>query len=270
MLLVLDYTGMGLRLSVVSRGRVGVAGGINAAILGLGVNNLLPAKAGEFAKTLYLRQECGVSVGTSLGFVFWERFADLNLLLFLAVGAVWASGLDLAAGPLALAACCLWAGVALAVLAPSLADRLAGLLYFQPLKDMTRDVAGQLRDGASPGLLLRVALVSLGVWVLYFLQFYVLVRFAANLPLTPAQALAAFLMAAGALAVPSTPGGVGVYEAVVVAALGLYHVPGERALAVALVYHAMLYLPSTGYALWLLARRGLSLKDLRPGGGGPS
>ena len=47
------------------------------------------------------------------------------------------------------------------------------------------------------------------------------------------------------IAVPSSPGFVGVFEAAIVVGLALYGIPQDRALAYALTYHAATFLPIT-------------------------
>lgn len=267
-LLAFDYIFMGLRLRVASAGAASWATGFGAALLGQGINNILPAKAGELAKVLYLRRKAGVGLGASLGIVFWERLADVNAMLCLGVAVAFVTGPGFVAWPLAVLAAVLWAGVALVRMAPGAAEALIRLLYFERLKRTARDVADHIQDRLSAGFLLRMALVTLAVWIMYYLQLYVMLRHAAGLDLSPGTCLVVFLATAGSLAVPSTPGGVGVYEAVTVAALALYGVPREQALAVALAYHALLYFLPLFSALWLMFRGGLSLRDVRAGAAG--
>ena len=94
-------------------------------------------------------------------------------------------------------------------------------------------------------------------------QYFAILRWGAGLDLTFGQVLSVFVFGALGLAVPSSPGGVGVYEAVMVAVLTGLGVDKEQALAVGLVYHAVYSFPVTAYASGLLARRGLTLAAIR-------
>lgn len=261
--LVVDYLFMGLRMRLISGGRVDFAQGFNAVLLGVGLNNVFPAKLGEAAKTMYLCRRGDVPLGQGLGWVFWERFADLNLLVVLAALAVAATGSGLFAWPVALGVAGLWCGLLLLARWQGFAELAVRLMPIAGLKNLVREVAAQLRGGMRPGYLLAIGLAAAAVWAAYYLQYVALLRVAGGLDLTWGQMLAVFVMAAGGMALPSTPGGVGVYEAVMVAALAVYGVPREEALALGLVYHVLMYVPSTLYGLAVLARTGFGLRELR-------
>ena len=78
------------------------------------------------------------------------------------------------------------------------------------------------------------------------------------------QALAVFILSALGMAMPSTPGAVGVFEAAIVFGLNhLFNVDKELALAIGLLIHMMQYIPTTAAGLVVLARSGLSLKSIR-------
>jgi len=62
-------------------------------------------------------------------------------------------------------------------------------------------------------------LSALGVWVLYFLQYVLFLRLGAGLDLGIMQLLVVFVLAAGGMALPALPSGVGVYQAAVVVGL---------------------------------------------------
>jgi uncharacterized membrane protein YbhN (UPF0104 family) len=59
------------------------------------------------------------------------------------------------------------------------------------------------------------------------------------------------------IAVPSSPGFIGVFEAAIVVALALYSVPQETAVAYALTYHAATFLPITVLGLHSAYKTGL-------------
>ena len=65
------------------------------------------------------------------------------------------------------------------------------------------------------------------------------------------------------MAVPSSPGALGVFEAVVVLSLGWFAVGKEAALAAALLMHAGQYVPTTLAAVMILARAHIRPAELR-------
>jgi len=81
--------------------------------------------------------------------------------------------------------------------------------------------------------------------------------------LSMGQTLAVFVLSALGMAMPSSPGAVGVFEAAVIFGLGLFGVDKELALAIGLLIHMMQYIPTTVAGLMVLLKSGLSLKTIR-------
>lgn len=266
----LDMACVGLRLRLISGNRASFPAAFNAGMLGLGLNNVVPAKLGELAKAAFLRREAGVSLGQAMGMVFWERFADLHALIAMALFSAVFHGKRLAVVPLAGVVGGLWVCLLALRLWPGLAPRLLRLLRFPRLQALAADVLEHLAERRGVRFFAVLALATAVTWACYCAQYYVILWWGAGLDLSFGQVLSVFVFGALGLAVPSSPGGVGVYEAVMVAVLTGLGVDKEQALAVGLVYHALYYLPVTAYALGLLARRGLSLAAIRAEGGEPS
>lgn len=257
-----DFVIMAGRLRFATGGRVGLTAGYNATVLGLGMNNILPAKAGEAAKVLYLSRRGGIPMGESLGIVFWERFSDLHMLLAVGVAAAALQRHLSVVLPLVAVVVCMWAVIVAIRVRPGLGRLLVRLAYFQRLRLLAEDMVAQLsrpRAGSFFGVLM---IYGVGTWALYALQFFCLLPWGAGLDLSAAQTLAVFAMGAAGLAAPSSPGGVGVFEAVMVAALAMYGVDKEQALAAGLVFHMFQYVQTTLYALGVLAFSGLRLRSL--------
>jgi uncharacterized membrane protein YbhN (UPF0104 family) len=107
-----------------------------------------------------------------------------------------------------------------------------------------------------------VSVLSLGVWGVNGLSFWFgLEAFNIDTPFTAAfilQSLIAF-----GVALPSSPGFFGPFEAVTRATLSLYGVAGGLAVSFAVGYHLLTFLPITVLGLWSLTRARLHLTDLR-------
>jgi glycosyltransferase 2 family protein len=260
----LDMACVGLRLRFLTGGAATFAASFNAGVLGLGLNNVLPAKLGEAAKAVYLRKAAGVSLGRSMGMIFWERFADLHALALLALGAAYMQGRDEAVVPLAALLLALWTVLASLRRWPGLGPALLRLVPFARLREFASEVLVHLGQVRGPAFFLGLAGWTASTWSLYCFQYFI-VFWAAGLDLSFGQTLFVFVAGALGLAAPTSPGGVGVYEAVMVAVLATLGVDKEAALAAGLVYHAALFIPVTLYALGLLARSGLSVSALRSG-----
>lgn len=255
-----SFAAGGVRLRYLSLRRVGLVDAFNAEVLGLGLSNVIPAKGGELVKALYMRREAGMSLSRSLSVVFWERFFDLNAVFVLGLMAAVFMEEAAIAVSLGVFTMAVW-GVLLAVRKwPSLAPRFSRLLIFEKLKMFFTETVSRTAEGLRPGYLSGAVLYTLPMWISYYYEYHFLLFSAAGFDLSLTAGLSIFLLGALGLAAPSSPGGLGVYEAVIVAALGLYGIEKERAVAAGLVFRFFQYGPITTYALVLMARKGLPLK----------
>lgn len=253
----------GLRLRFLMAGRVTAGTGLRACLMGLALNNVLPARLGEMAKALYLRREGGVSLGRALEAVFWERFFDLSALLALGVTVAFLLGQGLILYPLLAMVGGGWLFLLLLRVRPAAAHGLLRWVPGERLRLFAGEMLGLLQANLRAGFLGRLALWTLLAWTGFTAAYAVGLCLMAGLPADPAMVLTVFAMATLGFALPGAPGGMGVYEASVVLALGWFGVDKERAFAVGLAMHLLQYLPVTAVGLWTLAASGMSVKDLR-------
>jgi len=253
----------GLRLRFLMADRIGPTTGVRACLMSVALNNVLPARLGEMAKALYLRREAKVSLGRSLEAVFWERFFDLNALLVLGAAVAALLGQGVVLYPLLAIVGGGWGFLALLRLRPGAAHALTRLLPGEGLRLFAAEILGFLSGNLRLGFLARLALWTLGTWVGYLIMYAVGLCLMAGLPADPVLVLTVFAVATLGFAIPGAPGGMGVYEASVVLALGWFGVDRDRAFAVGLALHLLQYLPVTLAGLWSLAASGMSLRDLR-------
>lgn len=266
---LLAYLALGLRLNGMMRERPGVATCTLASVLALGVNNMLPAKLGEVAKVVYLRQRVQVPVPRLVALVFWERFADLNAVLLIAV--VTLALLQVRVGlmlPLAVVFG-VWLLLWVVTRWPHRLERLVGLLPLPRVGKLVVELAAHVSSGLRGGRhVFALVIGSVLVWCLYASSAATILLFAAGLSITPAAAVAVFAVASLGMAVPATPGGLGLYEAAMVAALAWFGVDRSEALAAALVTHMVQFIPTTVAGALLLAHSRLQLSALRSGAQG--
>jgi len=253
----------GLRLRFLVAGRVGAATGLRACLMGLALNNVLPARLGEMAKALYLRREASISLGRALEAVFWERFFDLNALLALGAAVAALLGQGLILYPLLGVVGCGWCFLAFLSASPELAH---GLLRFVPggkVRLLAGEMFGLLEGNLRAAFLGGLSLWTAACWLGYLSVYGVGLCLMAGLPADPVLVLTVFAVATLGFALPGAPGGMGVFEASMVLALGWFGVDKDRAFAVALAMHLLQYLPLTAAGLWSLAASGMSMADLR-------
>jgi uncharacterized protein (TIRG00374 family) len=64
------------------------------------------------------------------------------------------------------------------------------------------------------------------------------------------------------VAVPSAPGFFGVFEFLAKAGLRVYGVPDDQAVAWAIAFHFLSFIPITGIGAWYFARLGLHMREI--------
>ncbi|WP_027190216.1 lysylphosphatidylglycerol synthase transmembrane domain-containing protein [Fundidesulfovibrio putealis] len=257
------YWAMALRMNFLSGYTCGNMVGLKAFLISMAVNNVVPAKLGELAKAFYLRKECKYSLSQSISMVFWERFFDLNAILFMGLMVAFQFKLKMAFFPLALGVGGIWACLFVVRKWPELAMRLVTMLPFERLRGFIIEVKQQMVHEVTLRYLIILGCYTALVWMLYAIPTFLVVNWVAGLDLTMSQTLAVFILSALGMAMPSSPGAVGVFEAAVIFGLGIFGVDKELALAIGLLIHMIQYIPTTVSGLMVLARSGLSLKSIR-------
>jgi hypothetical protein len=83
------------------------------------------------------------------------------------------------------------------------------------------------------------------LWFLYALQSWIALNMAAGLNLCASDVVGVFALSSLGMLLPSSPGALGVYEAVMVTALCAYGVPRAQALSITLFCHMVQFIPVT-------------------------
>lgn len=248
-----------------ARTRPPLGAATSALLIGLFFNVILPARAGEAARVVALNRSTGASRSESLATVVLERVFDvLALLVILFVAVPWlphVSWLRAAAG-LAIA---LAVAVAAAVVLVAVFGERPLRLLLAPVRRLpfvgdarvdaiVRNATHGLAGIRSVRLALTASLLTVTAWLLLALSTWLLMKgFDLGLPF-----LAGLLVVVAvnlALILPSSPGGLGVFEAATLVALRAYGVPDSRAVSYALVLHAVNLVPYLAAGLLLLNAR---------------
>lgn len=253
----------------------------HATAIGFMANNLLPARAGELARAYAARRLAGVRFTAAVGSVAVERVLDGLVLAALLAGAIiWGGfGTGTAVGGVRLGRVALGAGLvfvpALAVAfalvhRPQLALGAARRVFHRLLPARAAERGMSILEGLIGGLdALRsprrfglVTAWSLALWVVsaasYWLGFV-----AFGLAAPPSAALLLQSLIAFGVALPSSPGFFGPFEAVSRATLSLYGIVPAQAVSYAVAYHIAVFLPISALGLWSLSRAHLHLADLK-------
>ena len=251
-----------------------------ATAIGVALNNLLPARAGEPARAYALsRENPKVRFPAAFASLAVDRIFDALVLLLLMFGAMFAPDFPRGA-QIAGQSVTSWAATGvigmvaliiilyLIVLFP---ERL--LLLFEAF---SRRVAPKIEARGKQALLAFAS--GLGVlrnparfvsvlwwtvlhWVLQAFAFWLGFR-AVGVEASMAAALFLQGILAIAVALPSSPGFFGVFEPVAKAVLVIYNVDPTRAVSWAIGYHLLSFIPITLIGCYYFVHLGLRLKEL--------
>jgi glycosyltransferase 2 family protein len=221
-----------------------------ALVFGYMINNLLPAKVGELARAEYLKRKKGISRSFILGTIFIERLSDLSIVMIL-----FAFSLLFSKTSQAVFIHNQWIIYFLAMVMvlsvyfmfrPRFINRLIGFLppTVKPrIEQIIISFTESIQFVNDKRLLSGVSFLTVLIWGLTLSSAYsILWGLGVILPIHAYF----FLITAGVfgMVIPSTSGGIGVYHAISTAALLLFNVPPEKALAFALISHAFDFFPS--------------------------
>lgn len=241
-------------------------------LIGYAANNVLPMRMGEIARAYYVAQQKKTSTCGILATIAVERVFDLLGLVFFVVWLTVAMEIpvEIRASMIiveGVAVVAFGVLIALSFVDPKLERprRLLGRLFTQKLVDrLTRlletFVVG-LRTARSRHVLFPVAILSMAIWLLVFVDaFFYTKAFHLGLPFLAAV----FVVTVANLGtmIPSSPGGLGVAHYLFVLTLGVWGIAREPALGFAVVRHGVNYLLTTGIGLGCLWATSLSLRSL--------
>lgn len=251
-----------------------------ATAIGMMVNNVVPARAGEIARAYALTRETPVPFATSLASLAVDRLFDALVLLLLAALAlldpVLSSSETLAGRPLSEFAVgastvvfILLAGLYALVFFPNQLLRLFELFARRvspTIEERGRRVLQTFVEGLSvlrsPGRFAAVLGWTLAHWLVNALGFWLAFK---AVGITAPFSAALFLQAFIALgtAVPALPGFFGVFEYMSVQGLAVYGVGQEQAATWAIGYHLFSFIPITLIGAYYFTRLGVALRDLQ-------
>ena len=248
----------------------------NAIAIGFAANNVLPLRAGEVLRVAAVSRLTRLPFASALSSVAVERVIDALTVVAL-------MGMGLVAGQLP-------SSVTLGGTTPAtvVAQRTGIVFLVALLIAMTaawrRDVALRLFERSLPSGRIGAALVqfvdrllgglgalrdprralpvvswSLVIWLVNASALFVAFKaFNFSVPFTGALVLQGALMIG--IAVPSTPGYVGVFETVIPVVLLLYGIDKGAALACAITYHVTTFIPITFLGALAAVRTGTHLR----------
>jgi glycosyltransferase 2 family protein len=237
---------------------------------GLACNNVLPVRIGEFLRAGWLSRDARMSGGRAFGSVVLDRMCDVvTLAVFFAIGIQAVASTEWLVR-LSVGAAVAVVGIAIVLVFARLYWRRRGehvrgrqqgrvLTVLHETVEMLSKPIGRHRAAKWLGL-------SACTWTLSAVAAALVAR-SLGIELSPVEAVFVTSSLALSVAIPSSPGYIGTYQWVGVAALGLLDVPHEQALAFTILMQATWFVPTTlagGAVIGLRAIRGRPVREPDP------
>lgn len=236
---------------------------------------ILPLRLGEFIRPLMLARLSEYSFASSFISVVIERFFDLSAVLISFAIVIpllpelppWAT---LAAYSLGVVAIALLLFLVFGCLFPNLIRGLVGTLVTplpERLGGFIKKFAGDLLEGASviktPSRLTGIVTLTALVWITSFLQFYVLLFMFPHEQQSLLLGVTLCVFVSLAVALPSAPGFVGVFQMGCVAAAALFAYSVSAAQLYSILVHLLTFILVIALGVWVLTTRNLNLFELK-------
>ena len=258
--------------------KIGIYSLFSATSIGYMANNILPARIGEFARAYAIGKEEEISVSASFATIVIERILDLLavfILLFVVLNIISFPAENIEFEQL------MRKGGTIAILV--FICMIAFLYFFQKNTDFFKKIVFsivkpyskkvaikllKLMNSFASGFsvlqkgshIIRIIIYSVVIWFLSAIPIHwILLSFGHELPLSISFFI--LVLIGFAVSVPSAPGYVGTFHFACSKGLELFNIPGEEALSVAIVLHAVNFFPITIIGAFFLWKDNISLKE---------
>ncbi|HET7275476.1 MAG TPA: lysylphosphatidylglycerol synthase transmembrane domain-containing protein [Longimicrobiaceae bacterium] len=252
-----------------------------STVIGFAANNILPARIGELARAYALGHLTRATVGAALAALVVERILDGIVLVALLFGAMATPGFP-DTGPIAgvdpqraaAVVAFLMGGAGLVLFALVIAPKMSlrvGAMVTSPLPDRFADPImrgiGSFLSGLeslrSGRIFLASVLLAAGQWIFLALSFQLAFRAFGiyQVPFVGGVFLQSLISLA--VAIPSSPGFFGPFEAAATVGLALWEVTPEKAVSFAVGFHLAGFIPITLMGFYYVWRFGMKWSDVR-------
>ncbi|MDP8225123.1 MAG: lysylphosphatidylglycerol synthase transmembrane domain-containing protein [Candidatus Lernaella stagnicola] len=258
--------------------------------VGFAVNNMLPARLGEVARSISASRKTGLPFTTVFGSVVVERLYDtlsvlvlfvLSLFVFdfaepmqrLTAAVYQEFGYEITQRSIAINFGALVALILAAIITLKWKTEWSlrvARIFLRPLPvrwrdkiiDAMRTFIGGLTQTTNPWEIAWILFLSAGLWVISW--FSVMVGlWACGIDVGGTEAVLVIMAMVIAVSIPASPGYVGPYHFLTAKAITMVaNVPWEQAFAAATAIHLANYIPQTLSGLYALSREGISLKQI--------
>ncbi len=219
--------------------------------IGYALNALFPLRLGEPVKLYLSHKHFGIPLTSIFAASVAEKLIDLIILMLLSI-VIAAFAINKLGQTTTLLSIGILASLCISGIV-IFQRNVAQVVRLLPRRSRLRRISIELHKHASGYSLWRVMAISIFIWILHI----ALILFTFNTYLSEVHvglldSIALLVLIALAIAIPSAPAGIGIFEGAIVAYLAQQSIGSEAALAAATVFHLVITLPQLVMAALLL------------------
>jgi uncharacterized protein (TIRG00374 family) len=244
---------------------------VPAMLIGMFINNVLPARLGEVARGYALAHKKNFSFTYSFSTVLLDRFFDLTGLLLITF-IFFPSGhlpLRVSQGIYAIMAVLVLCVLMIILLSrKTFVDRLSKRFtnieksFLAKFAKRIVEIQENLARIRSPMTLIYFIVISFFTWLSMSAALYCVIK-ALGVSVPPLCIPFVCALLNIGITVPSSPGYVGVYQFLLVYLLSIFGVPNYEGFTISIIFHASWYIPYTVVGFILLLREHLHIRDIQ-------
>ena len=236
----------------------------NSFFIGVGLNNIMPFKLGEFVKIMYLNLHLNISNIYLLALVYFERLSDLIALAIISTAAFVMSSF--------IAVEWIWYSY-LAVLVISFCLTILLLLFYKyesiPFQGRVVDKINNIfkKLNSSFNIINNKNTVVMSIfyssvaWITLSIFFFFLVK-SFNVSISLSDAVIIIVIVSVGILVPTTPGAVGLFEFIIVKSLVLLGLEYNLALVIAIIAHFIMFVPIMIVGVYIMLKKETKIQNI--------
>lgn len=239
-------------------------------LIGLFINNVLPARIGEIVRAYVLSKKRSISFSYSVSTVLLDRFFDLVGLLLLTFVFFPRSTLPPRISKI-LVALVAFMLVCVGILISATRENFLARVIERITKKGKRqpetvikrilEIHENLKRINSPSNIFYLSFLSFFQWLCMSISLYLVIR-AFDVSINPFYVPFVCALLNMGITFPSSPGYVGLYQFLLVYLLSLFGVSKHEGLSISLIYHAAWYVPYNVLGLIFIATEQLKFREL--------
>ncbi|MDD3845436.1 MAG: lysylphosphatidylglycerol synthase transmembrane domain-containing protein [Syntrophorhabdaceae bacterium] len=259
------------RWSLIMGSKVRLRDAFIALVIGLFINNVMPARIGEVARGYAISKRRGIPFTYAVSTVFIDRVFDLLGLLSITFLFFPGQALPVSVSKALYALVAIFVVCVIVLFAVSregTALKMARFLegfkrpFLARLATRVLEIQENLRRISRPGHIALFIVLSIANWLSMSTALYFSLKtLGVSLPFAYVPFVCALLNFG--LAVPSSPGYIGVYQFLLVYLLAIFGVPRAQSFAVSLFFHASWYIPYNIMGFIFIIKEHLHIKDIQ-------